>query len=71
MDKLMAGLIVFAGVIGIMFGICALLTVPFWLLWNWLCPVFGLPILSFFQSFGVLILSNMLFKSSSIDWNKK
>lgn len=33
-----------------------------WLLWNWLMPtIFGLPVLSFWQSAGLLVLSKLLF----------
>lgn len=33
-----------------------------WLLWNWLCPeLFGLPTVTFWQSFGLLFLCRCLF----------
>lgn len=38
--------------------------IPLWLLWNWLCPeLFGLPCINLWQSFGLLILFGLLFKS--------
>jgi hypothetical protein len=32
-------------------------------LWNWLMPaIFGLPVISFWQAWGLLVLSSILFK---------
>lgn len=43
-----------------------LLALPLYLLWNWLMPdLFNLPTISFFQTFGLLILSNLLFKGGN------
>lgn len=34
-----------------------------WLCWNWLMPpIFGLPIINWWQSCGLMIVSNILFK---------
>jgi hypothetical protein len=34
------------------------------LLWNWLMPtLFGLPVIGFWQAWGLVILSHILFKS--------
>jgi hypothetical protein len=34
------------------------------LLWNWLMPsIFGLPVISFWQAWGLVILSHLLFKA--------
>ena len=42
--------IVFAGV----FLFCALVSLPFWLFWNWLIPdIFGLPEITWLQAFGL------------------
>ena len=39
---------------------------PVMLLWNWLMPyLFELPLIDFWQAFGILVLFGMLFKSSS------
>ena len=35
-------------------------TLPFYLLWNWIMPLFGLPNLSIIQSIGFLTLLNLL-----------
>ena len=55
--------------------ISAIFVVPTWLLWNWLMPqLFDLPRVSFFQAFGLLLLSGMLFRSQpkvSIDANTR
>ena len=61
-DKIKA----WAIVIGTIIVIVLLLTLPTMWLWNWLMPViFGLPEIGFWQAFGLLILSNILFKNSS------
>lgn len=40
---------------------------PLMLLWNVLMPViFNLPIINFWQALGILIMSNILFKSANI-----
>ena len=47
--------------LGLVFAL--LMTIPVWLLWNWLMPViFGLKTITFIQAFGVSLLSNTLFK---------
>ncbi len=49
---------------GITFGIIfvVVMSVLVFILWNWLMPViFGLPAISIFQAFGLLILSKILF----------
>ncbi len=57
---------------GIMFmvlvlvGFCILLSLPIYLLWNWLMPLFGLPQLTIWQSFGLMLLSNLLFGTYKI-----
>lgn len=43
-------------------GFAAIGSIPTWMLWNWLMPeVFGLPRVSLWQSFGLLLLSGLLF----------
>jgi len=45
----------------------AAVSLPTWLLWNWLMPgVFGLPSISLVQAFGLLLLSGFLFGSRQI-----
>ena len=40
------------------------LSIPTWLLWNWLVPdIFGLPKVTLLQSFGLLLLSGFVFGS--------
>ena len=39
--------------------------IPVYYLWNWLMPdLFHLPVVTFWQSWGLLGLSSILFKSS-------
>jgi len=45
-------------------GLALLFCWPVMLLWNWLMPVFGLPVLTFWQMFGLEVLCNILFKSN-------
>ena len=59
--------------IGIIFGFLVtaflfslLATIPFYYLWNWLMPeIFALKVLTFWQSFGLMLMSNILFKTNS------
>ena len=45
--------------------VTTMLTIPVWLLWNWLMPViFGLPEISVFQSAGLLLLTSLLFEKA-------
>ena len=45
--------------------IALILSLPVWLLWNWLMPaIFGLTQIKLTQALGLLLLSNLLFKSS-------
>jgi|TARA_B100000287_G_C20095769_1_gene568337 cytochrome b subunit of formate dehydrogenase len=47
-------------------GFCMLFTLPAYLLWNWVMPIFGLPNLSIWQTMGLMMLCNILFGSYSI-----
>jgi hypothetical protein len=50
----------------VLIGIALMMTIPLWLLWNWLMPIiFGLPEVTFFQAFGLSLLSSLLFKSTN------
>lgn len=43
-------------------------TWPVQLLWNWLMPlIFGLPKITLVQAFGVMFLSNILFKNNKVE----
>ena len=58
MDKLLSKIsnFTFAAflVLGGVFLFCALVSLPFWLMWNWLIPtVFGLPEITWLQAFGL------------------
>lgn len=61
--------------IGIILGV---LIVPFLLallvmwLWNWIVPnIFGLMEITYWQSWGLVILSNILFKSTNYNFKIK
>ena len=44
--------------------ISLILCYPIMLLWNHLMPVFGLPILTFWQMYGLMVLIDILFKTN-------
>jgi|TARA_R110000803_G_scaffold79128_2_gene144621 hypothetical protein len=51
--------------------IAIVLSLPLWVLWNWLMPyIFGLPTISIFQACGLSTLTNILF-SSKLFLNEK
>ena len=65
MDKLLSKIsnFTFAAflVLGGVILFCALVSLPFWLLWNWLIPdVFGLPEITWLQSFGLWLFVFLL-----------
>ena len=54
-------------VIFVLVVIALLLSVPVWLLWNWVAvTVLGLKKITLLQALGLTLLSSILFKSSSI-----
>jgi len=41
-------------IFGIVFAFCAVISLPFWLFWNWLIPdIFSLPEITWLQAFGL------------------
>ena len=52
----LATIIVFV-TIGLM---CVVAGIPFYLLWNWIMPLFGLPNLTIFQCWGLILLIQIL-----------
>ena len=58
--KISAYMIAFGFIFGFIFGLILISSVPFYLLWNWIMPLFGLPNLSIIQSIGFLTLLNLL-----------
>ena len=48
------------GIVMMFVVIVVVATLPFYLLWNWIMPLFGLPNLSIIQSIGFLTLLNLL-----------
>ena len=59
LNTLVLGYTVGAIVVGI--ASIVLLFVPFWLLWNWLMPLFGLPEITILQSIGLYLLLRIIF----------
>ena len=53
-----------AGILGGLMGMIIILFImilPFWLLWNWLMPLFGLSELTLLQSIGLYLLLRIIF----------
>jgi hypothetical protein len=51
------GALIFAAVLALLFGWILML------LWNWLMPeIFGLPMIGYWQAWGLILLSHLLFK---------
>ena len=52
--------------LGLVVVIAALTSLPLYILWNWLMPtLFGLPVITWFQAFGLSCLSGLLFKTTA------
>jgi hypothetical protein len=72
LSQILAGIIVFIGVLGLIAIIGLLMSWPLMLLWNG-CLVGTIdgigPITSIWQSWGILILCGLLFKSSNTTTN--
>lgn len=65
-DIILLGLGAFIAFIALFFIISLICAWPVMLLWNWLMPaIFGLKLISFWQSWGLLMLSGFLFKSTN------
>ena len=55
-------------VFGSVFLFCALVSLPFWLMWNWLIPtIFGLPEITWLQAFGLWTIL-VLIRSSNFKY---
>lgn len=63
--------LLFVAMLGMIVGVSVLLALPVMWLWNWLMPdLFGIKTVDFWQAFGLMLLSGMLFKSSSASGSK-
>jgi hypothetical protein len=52
-------------IIGLIVLAAILFTLPLQLLWNWLMPtIFNLPMITFWQAFGLNILAGILFRTN-------
>ena len=64
-------LIVGLGIVALIVIIALLVSIPVWLLWNWLMPaIFGLKTISWLQALGLSVLCGLLFKSSTSSSSK-
>lgn len=65
-DSIIFGLGAFVALIVLAFLISLIAAWPVMILWNWLIPtLFGLSSITFWQSWGLLMLCGFLFKSSN------
>ena len=56
--------------LGIFAGVGLILSIPLWLLWNWLMPhIFGLPTINILEAFGLSALITFL-NPTAINFNK-
>ncbi len=52
------------GAIALLFIVAAIMSLPVMLLWDWVMPgIFGLREITWFEAWGLLFLSGLLFKS--------
>jgi hypothetical protein len=52
-------------------AIALFISIPVWLLWNWLVPViFGLTKITLLQALGLVMLSGILFKTPNFKSSK-
>lgn len=69
MDKLLVAIAtIFGGVILFLIGVTVfglILSVPMWLLWNWVAvAVFGFKVITLLQALGLTLLSGLIFGRS-------
>jgi hypothetical protein len=51
--------------------VCLFLGLPVWILWNLLMPpIFGLPVIGFWEAVGLNVLCSLLFKDYSVHSTK-
>lgn len=54
------------GVLALVVVVGLIVSLPVWLLWNWLMPdIFAVKEISWMQALGLTVLCGLLFKSSS------
>ena len=62
----MEKLLIILGAVMLVILLALLFALPTMWLWNWLMPkIFGLTTLTFWETFGVMMLCQFMFKSSS------
>lgn len=62
--KICEGLSIFLLGIVVVAVSCTITAVPVYYLWNWLMPeLFRMPVITIWQSFGLVILCSFLFKN--------
>lgn len=72
MENLLKTIGAFLGFVGLMVVWVLVTTLPVQILWNLLVPeLFGLPKLGFWQTFGLLVLVNLIFNRSTTKKNDK
>jgi len=58
------------GIVMMFVVIVVVATLPFYLLWNWIMPLLGIPNLTIIQSIGFLALLNVIFFPFTYNNNK-
>jgi hypothetical protein len=66
MEKLIAGLLIFIGALCLIPIFALIGAIPLYFLWNWLMSeIFALKAITFWQAFGLVFLTSILFKSTN------
>lgn len=66
MNIVLKALAAIVGIVVLVLLFSFLFSLPVFWLWNWLCPaLFGLPTITVWQAWGLLMLCGFLFRSSS------
>lgn len=69
MEKIFTVGAIIVGVFVLAMALGLLLAFPVMWLWNWVMPVLGVSTLTYWQSWGMFVLCNLLFKGTSASTN--
>ena len=71
LGNIVAGVLIFFGFMALIAVVGLIAAVPVYLLWNWLMPeIFNLKEITYFQAWGMIFLSSLLFKTSTSSSSK-
>lgn len=65
-EKIFCGLLIGATAVLVTAIVSFVTAVPVYIFWNWVMPeVFGLPVITYWQAWGIAILADILFNRQS------